>query len=381
MPKAEIIAIGTELLLGEIQDTNTQYLARQLRDAGVDLYRSMIVGDNAERIAQAVREGLTRSQIIITTGGLGPTIDDPTRQAVALAMGVDTEFIPELWEQIQKRFQRYGRLATENNKRQAFIPKGALAVENPVGTAPAFIYETPDQAVISLPGVPREMEFLMEKSVLPYLKHRFDLRGTIKACVLHASGVGESQIDEWIGDLETLTNPTVGLLAHPGQIDIRITAKAASIDEADQMISKIAGVVNERLGNHIYGINDETLESVIHRKLNQQQWSLAVVECGLGGEISSRLQRAGARLLQADIRPAAICESLNHEELVSHRNQLTVDVLLAVSFTPGSEKQTLNLLIITPEKMSETERTYGGPPSHGSLWSANTALDYLRMNI
>jgi nicotinamide-nucleotide amidase len=126
MPSAEIIAIGTELLLGEIQDTNTHYLARILRDAGIDIFRATIVGDNAERIAQVIQEALNRTDIIITTGGLGPTVDDPTRQAVALAVGVETEFRPELWEQILARFKRFNRPSTENNKRQAYIPKGAI---------------------------------------------------------------------------------------------------------------------------------------------------------------------------------------------------------------------------------------------------------------
>src|SRR5512135_2170348 len=139
MPAAEIIAIGTELLLGEIQDTNTRYLARLLRDYGVDLYRTTIVGDNVDRIAHAIRESLSRCQIIITTGGLGPTVDDPTRQAVAMAAGTELEFQPQLWDQIQDRFERFGRNPTENNRRQAYIPRGAIAMENPVGTAPAFI--------------------------------------------------------------------------------------------------------------------------------------------------------------------------------------------------------------------------------------------------
>ena len=139
MSSAEIITIGTELLLGEIDDTNATYIARELRDVGIDLYRKTTVGDNARRIAQTIQEALQRTDIIITTGGLGPTVDDPTREAVALAVGVETEFRPELWEQIQNRFQRFGRKPTENNKRQAYVPKGAIPVENPVGTAPSFI--------------------------------------------------------------------------------------------------------------------------------------------------------------------------------------------------------------------------------------------------
>ena len=234
MPSAEIIAIGTELLLGEIQDTNTRYLALRLRDANIDLFRATMVGDNAVRISRVIAEAFNRSDIVITTGGLGPTVDDPTRLAVAMAIGVETEFRPELWDQIQNRFNGLIGSATENNKRQAYIPQGSIAVENPVGTAPAFIVESGSKVIISLPGVPREMEYLIENRVIPYLKEHFQILGTIKASVLHAAGVGESQVDEWIGDLETLINPTVGLLAHPGQVDIRVTAKAGSQEEADR---------------------------------------------------------------------------------------------------------------------------------------------------
>jgi len=248
MPSCEIIAIGTELLLGEIQDTNTQYLARNLRDVGIDLYRTTMLGDNAERIAQTIQECMGRAEIIITTGGLGPTVDDPTRQAVAMAVGVPLEYREDLWLQIQDRFKRFGRLATENNRRQAYIPQGAQAVENLVGTAPAFIYDTGERVIISLPGVPREMEYLMENVIFPFLKERYGLRGIIKALVLHASGIGESQVDELIGDLETLRNPTVGLLAKGGQIDIRITTKAESLEQANQLLHEYAILIRRRLG-------------------------------------------------------------------------------------------------------------------------------------
>ena len=239
MPVAEIITIGTELLLGETVDTNTRYIARALRDAGVDLYRSSTIGDNQERIAQIIREGMNRADIIITTGGLGPTVDDPTREALALALDVEIEFRPELWEQIQERFRRYNRTPTDNNRRQAYIPTGAIGVENAVGTAPAFVIETDRHAIIALPGVPREMEHLMQVKILPYLRQRFQLHGIIKSRILHTSGVGESTIDARIGDLERLTNPTVGMAAHAGQVDIRITAKADSESEANHLIQQV----------------------------------------------------------------------------------------------------------------------------------------------
>lgn len=256
MPTAEIIAIGTELLLGEIQDSNTRYLARILRGINIDLYRSTIIGDNGARISELIKEALSRSDIVITSGGLGPTVDDPTRLAVAKALDTELVFMPELWEQIVERFKRYKREPTENNRRQAYIPLGAIPVENLVGTAPAFIAERPEQkCIISLPGVPRELEYLLENEILPYLTQHYQLKGIIKVLVVHTAGMGESLIDEQVADLELLSNPTVGLLAHPGQTDIRITAKAESEQMAKNMIKEVLESVTEKLGHNIYGFD------------------------------------------------------------------------------------------------------------------------------
>ena len=193
MPSAELIAIGTELLLGEIQDTNSRFLARQLRDIGVDLFRITSIGDNASRIAAAIREALERADIVITTGGLGPTVDDPTRDAVALAFGTTCEFHSELWSGIEDRFLSRGITPTENNKRQAYLPTCATVIPNPVGTAPAFYVENSHRLLFSLPGVPKEMEYLTNNAVVPILKEFFNLHGVIKVRVIHLSGVGASQ--------------------------------------------------------------------------------------------------------------------------------------------------------------------------------------------
>ncbi len=380
MPSAEIIAIGTELLLGEIQDTNTRYLALRLRDANIDLFRATMVGDNPQRIAQAIAEAQSRSEIVITTGGLGPTVDDPTRLAVALAVGVQVEYRPELWEQIQNRFQRFNRIATENNKRQAYIPKGAIAIENPVGTAPAFLYETGTKTIISVPGVPREMEYLIENRVLPYLKERYHLLGTIKACVLHTSGVGESQVDEWIGDLETLPNPTVGLLAHPGQIDIRVTAKAESTAEVDRMIAEVVEQICQRLGEHIYGRDTDTLENVTRAALERLGWNLALVEFGLGGDLFKRLKGfPPVEPIQLHTNPvdsAALSAALH--QLAA---QTGAQVTLGASYQPGVDKQTVIIQILTPAGLTEAVRAYGGPPQQGLPYSVNSAIDFLRRTL
>jgi competence/damage-inducible protein CinA-like protein len=378
MPSAEIITIGTEILLGEILDTNARYLARALRDTGIDLFRKTTVGDNTRRIAQAIQEALERSDIIITTGGLGPTVDDPTREAVALAVGVKTEYRPELWNQIEARFRRYGRLPTENNKRQAYIPKGATAVENPVGTAPAFIVEIGGKSIISLPGVPREMEYLVENSVLLYLQHHFDIRGMIKARVLHTSGVGESLIDDLVGDLETLSNPTVGLAAHSGQVDVRITAKADTEEEADRLIDEVETVLRQRLGDTIYGADEETLEQAALQVLEHKGWSLIVVEAGLGGELIRKLAASQGFFKGGEV----LLTTPSSEELLAiteaYRQSHSSEVGLGVAIHPGPEKQDVELVLITPQGTRQFSRPYGGVPQYAPRWAANHSLDLIR---
>lgn len=381
MPTAEIIAIGTEMLLGEIQDTNTHFLACCLRDNGIDLLRSVIVGDNAERIASAVKEAMSRSQIIITTGGLGPTVDDPTRLAIANALGVDITFHPELWEQIQTRFKKYGRKPTENNRRQAYLPIDAIAIPNPVGTAPAFYFRNNANLIVCLPGVPRELEYLVENEVLPLLRNSFQLQGLIKAAVVHTAGVGESQVDEWIGDLEILVNPTVGLRAHPGQVDIRVTAKANSISEADAMISPVLEKIKDRLGEAIYGYEDETLESVIHNHIMSANLQLGGIECNLGGGITNRLQKVGLEPNRLDVQS----EPMNFSTLKQFTRELLVndkvDAAYGFSFYSENDNQVLQMVMHTPFEFIEKTLSFGGPPSSAKSWATNAALDFLRRNL
>lgn len=378
MPSAEIITIGTEILLGEILDTNARHIARTLRDAGIDLYRKTTVGDNPQRIAQAIQQAMERSDIILTTGGLGPTVDDPTREAVALATGVETEFRPELWEQVKARFERYGRQPTENNKRQAYIPAGAKAVENPVGTAPAFIIEAERQTIISLPGVPSEMEYLLEHAILPYLRSRYDLKGVIKARILHTAGVGESIIDERIGDLEKLNNPTVGLAAHSGQVDVRITVKAGSDVEADELIRGIEDVLRQRLGSWIYGVDLETLEDIALQALQRRGWSLAVVEAGLAGELTRRLAKADGPFRGGEVLTGLPSPDELFNLVKGYRQARGVEVCLGVALHPGPEKQDVYLALITPEREQQFARPYGGPPQYAPRWAVNHSMDLIR---
>jgi len=287
---AEVITIGTELLLGEIVDTNSAYITRQLRDIGVNIFYLTTVGDNLNRIAEAIRISLSRADVVITTGGLGPTVDDMTRQAVAMATGHQLEFRPELFEQIKERFQQFGAKMSENNRVQAFIPTGSIPVYNRLGTAPCFIVETEQGAVISLPGVPREMKDILAQSVIPYLRERMGGKGIIKARVLRTAGIGESQIDVQIGDLETWSNPTVGLAAHTGQTDIRITARADTEAEADELIAKAETIIRERLGAYIFGVDKDRLEDVLSERFGHDE---VVIWREFESSLTALLERLG----------------------------------------------------------------------------------------
>jgi nicotinamide-nucleotide amidase len=378
MPTAEIVTIGTEILLGELVDTNAPYIARSLSALGVDLYLKTSVGDNKIRIAQALQQALERSDIVIMTGGLGPTVDDMTRDAVALAMGVELEYRPELWEQIVARFARFGRLPTENNRNQAFIPKGAESIENPVGTAPAFVYEVRERVVITLPGVPREMEYLMQNAVLSYIRQKYPQTGIIKSRLLHTAGVGESQIDERIADLEKLSNPTVGMAAHSGQVDVRITAKADSEAEANAMIAELEEVVRNRLGKWVYGVDGETLEGVALQALKRRGLRLAVVEAGLGGELVRRFATAGEQFIGGEVFRNLPSSQQLSELTDNYRTTLQAEVGLGVALFPGLEKQDIQILIVTDEGQQSVSRPYGGPPQLGPTWAANHCLNLIR---
>lgn len=368
MPSAEIITIGTEILLGEIVDTNTRYIARTLRGMGVDLYRTITIGDNADRIAEAIRHSMQRAEIVITTGGLGPTVDDPTRAAVAKAAGVELEFREELWEQVVSVISRYGRKPSENQKRQAYVPKGAIGIPNPVGTAPCFIVETERNAVLSLPGVPNEMEHILHESMIPYLQKRFDLDEIIKIRILHCAGLGEGMIDEKIADLEMLSNPTVGLAAHTGVVDIRIAAKAKNEAEADESIARIENQVHERLGDVVFGADEDRLEDVVLNAVAKRGWTLIGVESGLDG------------LLARKVPHTTSLSGLSAESLVAAlraaRAESNADVALGVAMY--LEERAAEMALITPGGEKTHRITYGGPPRSLARWSVNLALDWLR---
>jgi len=290
--QGEVVSIGTELLLGQIVDTNAAHISQLLASVGVSVYYRTTVGDNVERAAQILREALERSDIVITTGGLGPTVDDVTREAVARATDSQLVVNDEMLKQIETMFTRWGRKMSPSNRVQAMLPSGSRPIPNPVGTAPGFIVERDGHVMISVPGVPREMIHLMDTVVMPYLREKFGLRGVIKSRILRTAGMGESVLGERIEDLMKERNPTVGTMAHTGQVDVRIAAKADSEAEADAMIAAMETRARERLGDWIFGTDKDTLEAVAARKLKDSNASVAIVETNTGGMVTLRLTAA-----------------------------------------------------------------------------------------
>lgn len=395
---AEVISIGTEILLGDLTDTNSVFIARTLRDLGVNLYFMTSVGDNEKRIADAIRIALGRAQIVITCGGLGPTIDDMTRQAVAAATDRGLTFHQPLLDQIAERFKGFRSQMTENNRRQAYVPDNAVIIENPVGTAPSFAVEYGDKVVISLPGVPREMKFLLIESVVPYLRARYGITGKIiKAKLLKVAGIGESALDELIGtELLEASNPTVGLAAHSGQIDVRITAKAESSADADAMIASAETALRQRIESYIFGTDGDTIEQALVSALNDHQQRVVIGEIGIDPVVSNRLKQArGADAVIAAVAtvptPEVMRQHMNISEPLSLRQlaeraaeyfcqQNSVQVALVVVSRPDmledhdDSNEGCAVAVAVGEKMRSRIYGFGGGTDTAKEWTGTWAM-------
>ena len=309
---AEIITTGTELLLGEIVDTNAPFIARQLRAIGVNLFYKTTVGDNRERLAEALRQALERSDVVIVTGGLGPTVDDITREAVADATGRPLELREEIVAHLREFFGRRGRSFTENNLRQAYLPQGARVIPNPIGTAPGFIVEDPKGVIITMPGVPSEMERMMTEQVIPYLQARMEEPSVIVTRIIHTAGIGESAIDNMIGDYMRLSNPTVGLAAHLGQVDIRLAARAKTKEEALALIAPVEKAIRDQLNPWIYGVDEETLGGVVAKWLRNHNATMAIFESNTRGALLEQFSEEDRDVLVGhfvDLTALSGCES------------------------------------------------------------------------
>ena len=287
---AEIIAVGTELLLGDIVNTNAQYLSQELAHLGINVYRHIVIGDNSQRLQAAMGEAFSRCDLVITTGGLGPTADDITKEAAAAYFGLEMQLDEPSLEQIAGFFTRIGSRMTENNRRQAYFPVGAQVLSNSAGTAPGCIVESNGKICMLLPGPPREMKTMYETHVKPYLER---LSGDVLvSLVLRLVGIGESAMEDKIADiLAAQTNPTVApyAIGRPGEVVLRISAKAADESAAKALMQPVANALYERLGDCIYGEDGDSLPAVVVAGLKQRGATVAIAESITGGMLSAAI--------------------------------------------------------------------------------------------
>jgi len=290
MASVEIVTIGTEILLGDIVDTNSVHIARVLADHGVDVFLKHSVGDNASRLETLLRGALERADGVVTTGGLGPTVDDLTKEAVAAAVGVPLELHEPSLLAIAARFASLGRTdpIAENNRRQAILPEGSFVLENPHGTAPGFVALRADgKFVACMPGVPREMKPMLAEGLVPWLVARYGLGDAIFTRILHTYGVGESDLDARIEPLfRTLENPKIAMLAHEYKVDVKIMAKAPDREAAQRVIAPVEAELRELIGPVIFGVDADTLQSTSLRILAERGQTLATAESITGGAIA-----------------------------------------------------------------------------------------------
>ncbi|MDN5346720.1 MAG: nicotinamide-nucleotide amidase [Clostridia bacterium] len=287
--RAEAIFTGTELLLGQIVNTNAALLGQKLAAAGIDLYHQVTVGDNLERIAAAIKTARERADLIIVCGGLGPTEDDLSREALAIALGLPLEEDPEARTSIEAFFRSRRRPLLPANLKQALIPKGGRSLPNPYGTAPGVFLCHDGKYYALLPGPPHEFRPMLEEKLLPLLEALGAGQQVILSRVIKITGLGESAVEEMVRDLLHRDNPTLAPLARPSEVSLRITAKAPSPAAAQELISTLEKELFNRLGNHIFGTDEETLEGVVAGLLTGQGLTLAVAESCSGGLLAHRL--------------------------------------------------------------------------------------------
>jgi len=283
----EIIFTGTELLLGQILNTNAQFLLQELSALGIDLYYQITVGDNLQRCAAAINQASGRADLIIIGGGLGPTEDDISREALSQALQVELTQDPAALAVVRRFFDQRGLPLSQNNLKQALIPVGGTVVDNPIGTAPGIILEREGKTYILVPGPPPEFNMMVREWIIPFLRGKLANRvGVIQSRVLKCCGIGESLLDEKLSDLLKSSNPTLAPTAKFSEVHLRITAKARDLARAEEMIEAMEVKVRERLGSYIFGVDDDTLPCAIARIIRKKGKTIATVESFTGGQLS-----------------------------------------------------------------------------------------------
>lgn len=286
--KAEIITVGTEILLGDIVNTNSQFLAKELASLGLDVYYQSTVGDNESRLMDTLNESLDRSDIIITTGGLGPTNDDITKEVAAKCFNQELVFYNDIWKDIKQYFEKIGVEPTENNKKQAYFPKDCIILNNSNGTAPGAILKKENKMIIVLPGPPKEMIPMFNNELKKHLENLTDYK--LISRTLRFFGIGESELEDKLSDIiNNQTNPTIAPYAKEGEVTLRITAKSYTKDDADNLIDEVENKIKTVVGKYLYGYGETTLEETVAKLLVEKNLTIAVSESCTGGMVSSML--------------------------------------------------------------------------------------------
>jgi nicotinamide-nucleotide amidase len=411
--RCEIIGVGTELLLGQIVNTNAAWIGQRLADVGWDCLRHTAVGDNTGRIAGTIREALGRADAVIVTGGLGPTQDDVTRDALAEVAGVALVRRPELEAWLRERFGRMGvRRMAEMNLRQADVPEGARTIDNPRGTAPGLILDVDGKPVYAVPGVPREMEGMLERVVLPDLAARAGEGRAIVSRTLRTAGVGESRLAERLTPLWEEAGAgqvTMAYLASPGEVRVRLTAVGPTRDEALAEIGPVEARIREELGDIVYGADEETLEAAVGRLLRERGLSLATAESLTGGLLGGRVTNipgasdyylggvvayatdAKASLLGVDpdllAADGPVSEPVAAAMAEGARNAFGADLGLAATGVAGPTEQsgrrvgTLCLGVADAAGTATQTLTAPGDRAQVRLWTGSVALDLARRRL
>ncbi|MDO4543307.1 MAG: competence/damage-inducible protein A [Clostridia bacterium] len=282
---AELICVGTELLMGQILNTNAQFISKELAPRGIDLYHQLVVGDNPARLTEAVNKALARADVVILSGGLGPTDDDLTKETVCAAMGKPLVLFENEWQKIVGYFEEKGRLVSDNNKKQAMFPEDAIILDNPNGTAPGCIIEKDGKAAILMPGPPRELQPMFINFVLPYLDKRSN--HILYSREVRIFGMGEADVAFRLRELFSGTNPTVAPYVKTGEVTLRITARCSCREEGLSMVTPVIEKIRDILGDFVYSIDGETLPMVCHKALIEKGLTLSVAESCTGGLLSS----------------------------------------------------------------------------------------------
>jgi nicotinamide-nucleotide amidase len=404
----EVVAVGTELLLGQIVNGNAATIGATLADHGFDAHHQAVVGDNLDRVAATLRTALGRADAVIVTGGIGPTQDDLTREGICAATGRELAF-DEAWaDELRDRFARMGREMPESNLRQAQYPEGAELLANPKGTAPGLALRHEDRWIFALPGVPQEMEWLLHHEVMPRLDAAEGEAQVLVSRMLRSWGRSESQTAEMLDDLYTgRTNPSVAFLASSGEIKVRITAKAPGRDEAEALIAPVEAEIRLRLGDAVFGADAETIEVVVLSEARKRGWTVGTAESATGGMVAGRLTavpgasevfRGGVVAYATDLKsgllgvPGDVMEAgvVSEETALAMargaRATLGVDAAVAVTGSAGPDPQerptgTIVVAVVTPE--GDAARTFRLPGDRERVraYAATAALQLLRRGL